>query len=194
MEWPNGEPCSSPAGAVAVTRSPQQAQRPPNSRTWVTSGLIGRQFNALIDLLRGLRGLGERRLTVRASGQLGSTIRSGLGCSVRPTPGRLLRGRAICGGGWEVLLLALRRRLGRIAGGLRRASRFLEPRLQGRDAGVLRGDGSWAACAVRQRCGDQHQDQRILLGVAQFGGVREQRHPGFRIDPPVTVSRIFEAD
>jgi hypothetical protein len=32
---------SSPAGASAVTRSPQQARRPPNGRTWVTSSLIG---------------------------------------------------------------------------------------------------------------------------------------------------------
>jgi hypothetical protein len=41
MERPNGEPCSNPVGASAVTRSPQQAQRPPNKRTWVTSGLMG---------------------------------------------------------------------------------------------------------------------------------------------------------
>ena len=34
-------PGSSPAGASAVTRSPQQARRPPNRRTWVTSSLIG---------------------------------------------------------------------------------------------------------------------------------------------------------
>jgi hypothetical protein len=41
MELPKGEPGFNPAGASAVTRSPQQAQRPPNRRTWVTSGLIG---------------------------------------------------------------------------------------------------------------------------------------------------------
>ena len=41
MLWPNGEPCSNPAGAWAVARSLQQAQRPPNRRTWVTSGLTG---------------------------------------------------------------------------------------------------------------------------------------------------------
>ena len=41
MDLPNGEPGSRPFGALATARSPQQAQRPPNRRTRVTSGLTG---------------------------------------------------------------------------------------------------------------------------------------------------------
>ena len=51
-------------GATAVTRSPQQAQRPPNRRTCVSIWLDGRQFDALVDLLRDLRCRRKCRLTL----------------------------------------------------------------------------------------------------------------------------------
>ena len=52
-----------------------------------------RQLDALVDLLRGLRRVGKHGLAFRAGGQPGIEITwSGFGCSVRPTPGRLLRG------------------------------------------------------------------------------------------------------
>ena len=37
----------------------------------------------------------------------------------------------------------------------------------------------------------QRRDQRVLLGVAQFGGGREQGHMTGRIKPLVTVSSVF---
>jgi len=63
MDCPNGEPGSSPAGASAVARSPQQAH----------PGHVGadrRQLNAIVNLLRGLRCPGEHRGAGWAGGQL----------------------------------------------------------------------------------------------------------------------------
>src|ERR1035441_5352544 len=119
MDWPNCEPGSSPTGAAALTRSPQQAQRPPNRRTCVTSGLMGRQLDALVDLLRGLRGLWEGRLAFRTGSQPGidHTIRVRMQRAADAGPA--LAGRAI--GWWAILLLTLRGRLGRVVGCLRRA-------------------------------------------------------------------------
>ena len=55
-----------------------------------------------------------------------------------------------------------------------------QPRLQGFDTDILRGD-------VRQR-----RDRRVLLGVAQAGEVEGRGHPAFRIDWDVVGSRIFQ--
>src|SRR6202789_3484695 len=94
---------------------------------------------------------------------------------------------AIRGRGRELLLLPLRGRLRGVAGGLRRPGQFVEPRLQGRDACILRGN-----VGVRQRQpGGQRADQRVLLGVGQLHRGREQGHPMCRIRSPVTASRNF---
>ena len=57
------------AGAGCGVAGPQQAQRPPCSRMRVTSGPDRRQFDAVIDHLRGLRRGGEGLVTVRAGVQ-----------------------------------------------------------------------------------------------------------------------------
>ena len=90
--------------------------------------------------------------------------------------------------------MPMRGRLRGVVGVLRRTGQFVEPRLQGCDAGVLsddtcilRGDAG-----VRQsQPGGQRRNQRVLFGVAQLGGNRKPRHPLFRIDSAVTVSRKF---
>ena len=115
MDWPKGEPGSSPGGASAVTRSPQQAQRPPNRRTWpITSGRNRRQLDALVDLLRGLRRVVET-VALAFPGQVvsrASITWSGFGCSVRPTAGAALAGWALAAGLRTIRLPPLRRRFG----------------------------------------------------------------------------------
>ena len=64
---------------------------------------------------------------------------------------------------------------------------MVEPRLQGCDAGVLRGD----PFVCRHQSSGERRDQRVLLGVAQLSGDREQRHPTGRIDSAVTASSAF---
>ena len=101
-----------------------------------------------------------------------------------PDAGTALAWRALS---WRaILLLALRGRLGRIVRRLRRAAQRVEPRLQRRDACVLRRNPLLRRCKFR----GQRQDQRVLLGVRQLAEVGRQDHPAFRIDSIVIVSRI----
>ena len=98
---PNGDPGSSPAGASAVARSPQHAQRPPNRRTRVTSGRIGGNS------MRSWTCCGVCDASGNAASHFGqlasrrSMVRSGFGCSPRPAPGRLLRGERGLSSGWS---------------------------------------------------------------------------------------------
>ena len=146
-----------------------------------------RQFDAFIDLPRRLRCVGERGVTLRAGGQPLVDCAIGVRMQCPANAGAAFARRSIRSGGRAVLLLALRGRPRRVGGSLRWASQFVDPRLQSRDAGVLRRDA-----AIRQsQPRGQRRDQRVLLGVAQVGGNREQRHPMCRIDPPVAVSSNF---
>ncbi|MFL5279907.1 MAG: hypothetical protein ACJ8AW_02635, partial [Rhodopila sp.] len=61
---------------------------------------------------------------------------------------------------------------------------------QGCDAGVLRGD----PFVCRHQPSGERRDQRVLLGVAQLSGGREQRHPMCRTDAAVTASSTFASD
>ena len=97
-----------------------------------------RQLDALVDPLRGLRRLRERRRTVRAGGQPGFDHAIGVRMQRPAHPGAALAGWAI--GGGAIRLLPLRRGLGRIVGGLRRAGQFVEPGFQRRDPHILGGD------------------------------------------------------
>ena len=93
-----------------------------------------------------------------------------------------------------ILLLPLRWGLGGIVGGLRRTDQCFEPRLQGRDAGVLRGDPVLLGRDLLQRRRQprgQRRDRRVLIGVAQAGVVRERGHPISKLDSGVTVSRVI---
>ena len=124
--------------------------------------LDGRQFDALVDLLRGLCRLRERRLALRTGGQPGidHTIRVRM---QRPAhAGPALAHRTRNAGRRAILLLALRGWLGRVVRGLWWAGQFVEPRLQIRDACVLRRDPFMRRGKLR----DQRQNQRVLLGVA----------------------------
>jgi hypothetical protein len=85
-------------------------------------GPNGWQFDTLIDLLRGLRRVGKDRLALRAGAQqpVDRSIRVRM---QRPADaGAAFARRAIRRRGRKVLLLALRWRLRRIAGGLRWAT------------------------------------------------------------------------
>ncbi len=92
MDLPNGEPGSNPAGASAVTRSPQQAQRPPNRRTSVTSGLAWGSSMRSYTCCGVWVASGKAAWQRGQAGSLASTTRSGSGCNRRPTPGRPWRG------------------------------------------------------------------------------------------------------
>ena len=146
----------------------------------------GRQFDALVDLLRGLCRLREHRLALRTGRQPGihHTIRVRM--QRPPHTGPALARRTI-GGRRAILLLALRGRLGRVVRGLRWSGQFVEPRLQIRDACCLRS----YQLLRRRKLRDQRQDQRVLPGVAQLAQVWGRNHLAFRIDSTETVSRII---
>lgn len=127
-----------------------------------------RQFDAIVDLLWGLRDFGKRGFALRAGHQprINDAVR--VGCNVRPTPGRLLRGgraspsRRFCcwpWGGW----------LGGIVRGFGWPGQFVGAGFQRRDLFMGRGE-------LRQ----QRQDQRVLLFVAQ-AGLTWRGHPVVRI-------------
>ena len=100
MDAPNGEPGSSPAGAWAVIRSPQQAQRPPNSRAWVTSGLTGGNPMRSQTRCAVWEASGNAASHPGQAASRASTTRSGFGWSTRPAPGRLARGGRVLPSGW----------------------------------------------------------------------------------------------
>jgi hypothetical protein len=88
-----------------------------------------------------------------------------------------------------ILLLALRWGLGRIVRRLRWPGQFIESRLKCRDAGVLGRD----PLVRRGKSGQQRQDQRILLSMAQPGEIGWLDHPAVRIDSTVTVSSVRQS-
>src|SRR5579863_1454333 len=75
-----------------MARAPQQAQLPPNSLTRVTSGLIGGSSIRSYTCCGVCCSTGNAAAQWGQASSLASTMRSGLGSSARPTPGRLLRG------------------------------------------------------------------------------------------------------
>ena len=167
-----------------------------NGRRTGGSGSRGAEPAASRYAHRPAAGFATRRgvpLRLRAGAQ--QSVDRSIGVRMRPADaGAAPTRRAIRRSGREVLLLALRRRLRRIAGGLRWPAQFVEPRFEHCDTGVLRGDVGVLDCdppvSQRQPSG-QRRDQRVLLEVAQLGGRGEQRHPMARIDSPVTASRSF---
>jgi hypothetical protein len=86
MDWPKGEPCSSPGGASAGTRSWQQAARASPAEQAHLGHIRpdGRQFDALVDLLRGLPRCGEGRRAFWAGGLVG--IDHPVGIRMQRTP------------------------------------------------------------------------------------------------------------
>jgi hypothetical protein len=66
-----------------------------------------RQFDAFVDLLRGLRCVGEHRLALGAGGQPSVDRAVRVRMQRAADAGAAFARRAICGGGWEVLLLSL---------------------------------------------------------------------------------------
>jgi len=123
-----------------------------------------------------------------------------VGCHHIASPGRVRVQRAGRAGvplarllvGWRAVgLVSLRRRGAGVLRGLRRAGQFVDPRLQGGDAGVLYGDplillgelkrlrrDDLLAC---RQTGDQGRDDGVLLGVAQLAGIGCRGHPALRI-------------
>ena len=141
--------------------------------------LDGRQFDALVDLLWGLQSLGERRLAIRAGGQGGIDHPIRVRMQRPPDTRAALAWWASAVQGWAVLLLALRRWLGRIVRCLRRLGQFVQPCFECRD--LLMSDPELS---------EQRQDQRILLRVGQLGEVGARDHPVLRPDSSVTVSSV----
>lgn len=183
MDWPNGEPGSSPAGASAVARSPQHVHRPPN-RPPGHVGADRRQLNTVVDLLRGLRRFREHRSARWARGQLPVELTVRVWMQSPACPGAALAGWTIRPDGWRVLLLALGWGLGTVVRGFRRPGQFVDPRLKRRAPRVLGGD----TCLGGGQLLKERSDQRIFLGMAQSGQVGCSGHPAVGVESPVTVS------
>ena len=103
-------------------------------------GAYQRQLDADVDLLRGLRRLGEHRSALGAGRQPPVDLPVGVRMQSPAHAGAALAGWTIRTGGGRALLLALGGGLGGIARGFRRAGQFVDPGLKRRDARVLSGD------------------------------------------------------
>jgi hypothetical protein len=150
------------------------------------SGHIGPdrwQFDTLIDLLRGLRCVRKHRHALRAGGQQPVDRAIGVRMQRPPDAGAAFTPQPIGCGGVEVRFLALRNWFGCVARGLRRSGRGAAP------PGLRYGRPGRRSVDPPTPSGQSAP--RVLLGVAQLDGGAEQRHPLFRIDSPVTTSRIF---
>ena len=119
IDWPNGEPCSSPLGVAAGHTLAATSAATAKQTHMRHIRLDRRQLDALVQLAACVCcSAGKTAAQWGQTSSLASTTRSGFGSSARPTPGRLLRAE-LCAG-WTIALRTPRRWQRRIVGVLRR--------------------------------------------------------------------------
>ena len=110
-----------------------------------------------------------------------------------PDAGAAFARRAIRAGGWQVRLLSLRRWLRGVARGLRRLGQLIEPRLQGGDASVLR--GNVLSCVAIRWSANASLAVSAAMSVSfsawLSAGVGSRGTRRVEFDSGVTVSRSF---